>query len=560
MSQRQLSDLAGGLRSDHLRFLRSADSRMLYSHFESEGHPLLCPARWADLPRRERIDRVLAAEDRRVTGGATFVLDTPVVDAVRALASDRSLPLIFTEDVLPASSGLLVTAAPLYDAGTYSIVAASWGPAMEGFGPGVHLTWWSDGRSVNNGVIPLMRDFELHLPYAPLLDTRLTEATLPDDLTYSAEPLRAVVAAWYALTDPTTELSDQRPSPVIGRALAAQKAKQRTVRVATTVSADTTRQAILTRATTKHSWLFDTYGPQIGGIDPETTPPPARLSHGPFPEDLDHQLPPDLHHAAQLYREVADRCHRRETEIFQQYPGILEQLEELRVRDHGTWEPWCWMPVGEIAHWLIQQWHTPRHQAFRDAERIAAIGAWRSGGRHVLLHGGPRYALPPSAQVPVRELFNLPVRGIGIVTEDGTQTRVSLAYLNQRAGRDDAELVLISDEWERGRSFRDLIKTTLFLTDGQNLTEAVKATGQHYDEVDRAAGRAVPPLPGEDTFLQMSRYMGWYTGALAAASAPGAAVYDVGAAAGRKPAAPWPPTAGMLPELVLWRMQSNEES
>ncbi|MFJ5071538.1 hypothetical protein ACIQC7_34490 [Kitasatospora sp. NPDC088556] len=551
----QLPDLAASLRSDHLHYLRSLAARALYSHFESEGHPLLCPAAWTALPRPQRVERVLTAEDRRVAAGTTFVLDTPVVDAVRAVAADRTVPLVFTEDVLPAPSGMLVTAAPLHDLGQYSVVAASWGPAMEGFGPGVHLTWWTDGRAVNEGKTPLLRDFELHLPFPPIVDSRLIQADLPDGLSYSAGPLRAVVAAWYALTGPGTEITEQRPSPVIGRALAAQKAKQRGVRVATTTSAEATRQAVLDQAAAQHARLLDTHGPQIGGIDPSTTPP-QQPSHGPFPAELDHQLPPDQRRTAQLYREAAERWTRREMEIFQQYPGILEQLEELRVRDHGNWQPWCWMPISEVALWLIRQWNVPAEQALWDAARIAAIGAWRSGGRHALVHGGPRHIQLPDDPVPGRALRGLPVPGIGVVVEDGPQVRLVLACLDQPAGHDGGELVLLDDGGERSGGFRDLTKTTLLLADGQSLTEAVKATSRYYDAMNRAGGRTPLPEPGEAAFVQQAAFMGWFTGVLAAASAPGA-MDDAGADAGRKPAASWPPEPSLVPELVLWRLRDN---
>ncbi|MFD9687263.1 hypothetical protein ACFWXO_16080 [Kitasatospora sp. NPDC059088] len=549
----QLPDLAAGLRADHLRFLRSPDSRALYNYFESEGHALLHPAAWMALPRQQRIDRVVAAEERRVAAGTTFALDTPVVEAVRAVAADRTVPLVFTEDILPAPSGLLVTAVPLYDLGEFSVVAASWGPSMAGFGPGVHLTWWSDGRTSNEGAIPLIRDFELHLPFPPVVDSRLIQADLPDGLKYSAGPLRAVVAAWYALTG--TELSEQRPSPAIGRALAAQKAKQRSVRVATTASADAVRQAVLDQAATRHSQLFGTHGTQIGGIDPSATPP--QPSHGRFPAELDHQLPPALRRIAQLYREAADRWNRWETEIFQQYPGVLEQLEELRVRNHGVWKPWCWMPVREVARWLIQQWSVPVEQALWDAARIAAIGSWRSGGRHALVHGGVGYCQESDERVPARALRDLPLPGVGVVVEDGPRIRLLLAFLDQPAGQDGGELVLLDDAGEPDRSFRDLTKTTLLLADGLSLTDAVKATSRYYDEVERAKG-GTPPQPDEAAFVQQAAFMGWFTGLLSAASVPGAA-YDAGAVAGQRPTAFWPPAPGLLPELVLWQMRRSEE-
>ncbi|MFF2625350.1 hypothetical protein ACFVUN_06200 [Kitasatospora griseola] len=55
-------------------------------------------------------------------------------------------------------------------------------------------------------------------------------------------------------------------------------------------------------------------------------------------------------------------------------------------------QPGSWVDA-DGTHWLVQQWNTPKPQAAWDAERVAGIGACRSGGHHVLLHGGPRRAL-----------------------------------------------------------------------------------------------------------------------------------------------------------------------
>ncbi|MFI7094853.1 hypothetical protein [Streptomyces lydicus] len=90
---------------------------------------------------------------------------------------------------------------------------------MEGFSPGVHLTWWTAMRheaqepnaAAQGRLIPMVPDFDLHLPFLPRFDTRLYHQELPSGLLYSAVPLRTVVAAWYALTADSTTLSEQRP-------------------------------------------------------------------------------------------------------------------------------------------------------------------------------------------------------------------------------------------------------------------------------------------------------------------------------------------------------------
>ncbi|MEU3570783.1 hypothetical protein AB0E96_20530, partial [Kitasatospora sp. NPDC036755] len=199
----------------------------------------------------------------------------------------------------------------------------------------------------------------------------------------------------------------------------------------------------------------------------------------------------------------------------------------------------------------------PAEQALWDAVRIAAVGAWRSGGRHALVHGGVGYCQGPDERVPARALRSLPLPGVGVVVEDGSQIRLFLAYLDQPVGQDGGELILLGDEGERDCGFRDLTRASLLLADDLSLTDAVKATNRYYDEVERAEG-GMPPQPDEAAFVQQAAFMGWFTGLLSAASAPDAA-FDTGAVAGRRPTTSWPPTPGLLPELVLWQMRRGEE-
>ncbi|MFI7104119.1 hypothetical protein ACIBK8_32840 [Streptomyces sp. NPDC050161] len=510
------------------------------------------PASWGDLAPAQQNERLIKAEDRRVARGTTFALDGPVAAAVRTVARDTELRLPVTADVLPAPSGMLVSKAPLCSMSGGPMVAVTWGPPMEGFGPGVHLTWWAPMPA--GSPAPLAMDHDLHLPYLPLLDARLweREADLPSDQRNFQVPLRAVVASWYALSGAGTDLAEHRPAPALGRALAGHKAQRPGVLVATAASPAVVRDAIADRAaaaTSRVSAPLDAF---------DDTSPPA-LSYGVFAPERDAQLDPGHRPIAHAYREAAGYWNRMETEVLQAYPGVFDQLEQLRVREHGTWPSWCWMPSGRVAAYLKHLHGIPTKAAAWDGPRIAALGAWRSSGRTTVM---PTSDVLPHAPVdaPPAELpQQMPVMGLGLVIPDGSRApHLVLAcgdWTDPAAGK--AEIVLLTDGGERVPSFRYMTRSTLFPV-GDTLTDAVKFTQDHYDRAAVLNGETPAPTTVLECQLQAAS-LGHYTGRLAAACRPGARLLDAGWVTGLKEsAAPWPPEPSGRSEMQMWVLTQEE--
>ncbi|WP_030230297.1 hypothetical protein [Streptomyces sp. NRRL S-350] len=554
-----LADLAAGLRSKTLTFLRAPVSHEFYGMLADHGHTFVMPAAWSALPRPRQIEGLLAAEAKRLADGTTFAMAPDTVRAAREIGRDRSIPLPFTPDVLPAPSGMLVFSAdePLahLPSGT-PVVAVTWGPPMDGFSPGVHLTWWAPMRddeqerdaAARGRLIPIVPDFDLHLSFLPLFDTRLHLEHLPSDLNYSAVPLRSVVAAWYALTADSTTLREERPQATFTQALKEQKAKKRGVQVATTSDTDTARRGITKRAAQKANEVNE------GGVfepAPELAATPKKADHGVFDTALDHQLDAGHRRYAHIYREAADHWHRLEMQVTQRYPGIFEALEELRAQSSSQWQPWCWMPSVRVSGWLMRMYDAPVDQASWDGPRIAALGAWRSGGRHSALTTLSLQATA-SDRVPADLTETMPAPGLGLIIDDSGTIHLLLAYLDEVGDRDvaDAELVIISNYGQPTGMLEDITKLTVFLT-GDTLLDAVKATQAYYDYA--AVQNGTEPHPTEEALYAEHAYaLGLFTGLLAAICAPGADLRDAGALTGRKLPAPWPPEPNVLSEMTLW--------
>ena len=111
-------------------------------------------------------------------------------------------------------------------------------------------------------------------------------------------------------------------------------------------------------------------------------------------------------------------------------------------------------------------------------------------------------------------------------------------------------MVLVSDQGAPGSSFRDLTKLTLLLT-GETLTDAVRATQKHYDQVAIALGE--DPAPNDEAlYAEHAGLLSQFIRPLTAACDPEAPVAEAGMLVGRKPEAPWPPEPGLLDEMQLW--------
>ncbi|MFI0742719.1 hypothetical protein ACH4PU_32255 [Streptomyces sp. NPDC021100] len=548
-----LVDHAALLRSRTLNFLRGPLSRSLWADLAAEGHAWTMPTAWTALPRKQWVEHLVTAEARRVASGVTFALDAQVVEAVRAVAADRTVRLPFIPEVLPAPSGMLVAEAPLHtlDTDGVPVIAATWGPALEGFAPGVHLTWWSAcPDDLDDTQWPLFPDFDLHLPFAPVIDSRLWRDEQPVGLEHSMAPLRTVVAAWYALSHRAVTVCEQRPEASLGRALAAQKAKNRGVRTATATSPADVRKAVSDAATTRAAEILEKSGGELTGHQEPAALPSS--PYGAFPPEHDHELDPARRRIASLYREGASRLHRLETEAAQVYPGVFEYLSELHAANTGSWNP-CWVPSVQTAAWLVRQHGAPLKQAGWDAPRLTALAAWRAAGRHALLR--PAWMPPhaPEDPAPVELAGPLPAPGLGLLVEDGASLVVMLAYVDEHSCG-VPEVVLVHDKGDPAKSsFRDLTKLTLILDGrpGQTLTEAVRRTQHAYDQAAEANGTAVHPTDDADC-KNFAAYLGYFTSPLAAACAPGASMTSAEDLTGRSSSASWPPRPSLLPEMTLW--------
>ncbi|WP_159033105.1 hypothetical protein [Streptomyces fodineus] len=551
----------GALRLKSLKFLRSSVSHEFWSMIMREGQSFIMPASWGALPRTRQVESLIATECKRVADGTTFAMDHDLIQAARAVGQDQSIPLPFTADVLPAPSGMLGFSEeePLMYIDSDPVIAVTWGPPLEGFGPGVHLTWWTAMRGEDQEpdaealgrLVPMVPDFEVHLSFLPRFDTRLHQSNqeLDSGLLYSAVPLRTVVAAWYSLTADSTTLSEQRPQATVTQALKELRAKRRGVQVAVSRGADTARLGITERATQKMRQLgelSDMFKPS-----PEVAPTTTKVSHGVFEAALDHQLDASHWRLAQIYREAADHWHRLEMQAIQRYPGVFAYLEELRAREREQWQPWCWMPSIRVSAWLKEFYNVPAEQAMWDGPRIAALGAWRSGGRHSVLTTLPLQATATD-QVPINLPETMPAPGLGMVIDSNGTAHLLLACLDDVSDRSpvQAELLIISNEGEPARMLEDVTKVTVFLT-GNDLLDAVKITQAHYD--DAAVQNGLKPAPADEAmYVEHTYAMGLFTGLLSGICAPGAELQDVGALTGRKMPAAWPPEPNVLSETTLW--------
>ncbi|MFG2684338.1 hypothetical protein [Streptomyces sp. NPDC048392] len=554
MTVHPLADHAAALRTKSIDFVRSPLAVELWSMLLSEGQAFTMPAQWGALPRQQQAQQLLKSEDRRIAGGTTFAVDATVVDAVKAAGQDRQMQLPFTEDLLPAPAGLLVSEAPMGEvANGWPMSVVTWGPPMDGFAPGVHLAWWSIPPielSNPDRQLPIYPDFDLHLPLPPIMDSRLWESNVPFGYRYSQILLRTVVATWYALSTEAVKVVEQRPEPALGRALAAQKAKRRGVRVATAATVATVLESITATAEERSAQLRAEHGGAVTGGFDSVAPTPRAASHGVFASAQDGELQPELRKIAHLYRTAAEHWHRLETEVDQVYPGIFQHLEELRVREHGEWPTWCWMPSFRLTALLMHAYEASLEQAMWDAPRIAAVGAWLSGGRQALLPADDLEPQLPADRAPFGLGGRMPVPGLGLIMPSSDGALLCLAYIDHDERTPMGELILVSNEGKHGNGFRDLAKHTLFLAD-TTLTEAVKATQLYYDQAALKNGEK--PRPADDTlYTQYAEWFGFFTGLLEATCSSETVMVDTGGMTGRKPALSWPPEPGLLAETQLW--------
>ncbi|MBF9071840.1 hypothetical protein [Streptacidiphilus fuscans] len=555
-----LADQAATLRSQTLAWVRSDYARVFWAKVIEQGGTFVMPAAWQALPHAEQAEALLKMETRRVSDASTFALEPGVLQAVREIGQDTSIPLPFTPDLLPSPTGMLCLSEeePLASAGGGLLTAVTWGPPLDGFGSGIHLAFWCppppELRRPEIPWFPLIQDFDLHLPFAPHWDSRLVDQKVPSGLLYTAVPVRTAVAAFYALTSTAASLGERRPRASVTQQLKQQGAKKRGVMVAAG-EPSRLRQSITSRTAELAAELVPepdrmlVPAPELG----ELTPIPV---HSVFAAERDVELTPAQRRIAHLYREAADHWHRLELQAAQRYPGIWARLEELHARERDRWPSWCWMPSLQVTAVLATSYGTDLDQALWDGPRLAALGAWRSGGRHSFLAPRTRDTTPTDP-VPTALVGSLPTPGIGLILDTTSGNHHLIAYMDTAADPSlaQAELVVISDWGRPNAMLESTIKITLYLTTGSVL-EAVRATHAHYDDAARANTGEEPPTPSDASVLDHAGFMSQLLWALVDIATGG--WEDAGASTGRKLAAPWPPGPGVLPEMTLWTFDYDE--
>ena len=537
----------------------------------AHGSSYTMPADWRRLPASEQARGLVKAEARRIADARLYAFDDAAVSALRAVADDLDVLLPVTADLVPSPSGMLFFASPVSVSDDEGIItAATWGPPMDGFGDGVHLTWWTGTKAfVERGVAagrtsradaeyrkrffgPLMLHVDMHLPFVPLVDIRLVPlAELQGSDRDSAPAIRAIIAAWYALKHGLVPVREERADPELGRALAGEKAKHRGVQVARAENAQALAAAVREQAHLAAQRLPEQ---ATGGLSNPDQVLPGELDEVLKPS-RDEELDPGLRWVARLYRDAAQPLATLEEEAQQRYPGIFDHLGEVRAREYGNWPEWCWVPYTRVARALADLGSVKDVDlVLQHAVVIAGLGAWKACGRNAVVldwlpDPGARTDLAP-ADVPDK----LPVRGAALLRTEikggvPVYSGGMLAFLDYNTTEQQAELLCL--DHNRGLGMKDVYEWQLLLA-GSTVTEAAEAT---------AAVSLLPVKPsGEQTTREefaeiIAGTFGRYFPFLATLADPvgnGAVVAEVAAALGRRPPQAWPPPPSGGRHMTLW--------
>ncbi|MEU7148667.1 hypothetical protein AB0B15_11590 [Streptomyces sp. NPDC045456] len=573
----ELVDRAAALRLGLLRYHRGPNAYTMTAAMLREGEQFAMPAQWRELCVEEQAERLVSAEVRRVSDARLFALAAPVVEAVRAVA-DQPIALPLLPAVLPAPSGMIVFAQPVSVTQSGAVVtAATWGPLPGDSAEGVHLTWWSDrraaagraGSATGTGsepgtedllrAIPLLHEYGLPVHFVPVIDQRLY-ASGPDGVTGTAHApaLRAIVAAWYALSEKLVPTRELRADPVTGRALAAEKARHRGVQYGTATDVRALADGVVQAAAKVEAKVREDHPEVVGELSSlvrATTMPLSGLDEV-FAPDRDLELPTASRWLPRLYRSAAQSLQQLEASCEESYPGVFDALEEQRARTFGSWPQWCWMPVARVAAQLVSAFRAAMStELVADATVIAALGAWRAGGRHALA----MTHIPVVDAVPPRELPDrLPVPAATLIhiNADLSYSGGLLAFLE--AGPDHRPELRFLDYHTLGPRLRTCHDWQLVLS-GDTAQEAAAATARI---ALHPAGEDGRPMTDAEVAGDISNVFAPYLPALnlLAAPAPVSPLQDVAGVLQRRPARHGPPPAGWAPHMTMWISPLVEEA
>lgn len=207
-----------------------------------------------------------------------------------------------------------------------------------------------------------------------------------------------------------------------------------------------------------------------------------------FAKRRDNELPDFFRWLPPMYRAGAARLEKMERQAERQFPGVFDHLEAQRTSAGDVVPPWCWLPVARVQQVLAEKYaHRTTRQpgvtrtglavlAATDAARLAAIGAWRAAGRHMInLHDS---VIPTLEQVGDQMPADLPQRwplyGLYVVSEAPGGALGAFLHLEWDEREQRAELRVVPDVTAVA-SVSQLVVQPLHL-EGDTVTEAARRT------------------------------------------------------------------------------------
>lgn len=207
-----------------------------------------------------------------------------------------------------------------------------------------------------------------------------------------------------------------------------------------------------------------------------------------FAKRRDSELPEKFRWVPRMYRAAASRLEKLERQAERQFPGVFDRLADAREGAADTIPPWCWLPVAHIQQVLAD--HYPQRTTTApgatglgravlvagDAARLAAIGAWRAAGRHMInIHDSTVLELETTGERMPSDLpQRWPLYGIYIVSEAPSGALGAFLHLEWDEREQRAELRIAPDV--SPTAALDRIPVQPLHLEGDTVTEAARRT------------------------------------------------------------------------------------
>jgi hypothetical protein len=289
-----------------------------------------------------------------------------------------------------------------------------------------------------------------------------------------------------------------------------------------------------------------------------------------FARRRDADLPDIYRWLPALYRNTAARLEKLERQAERQFPGVFQRLDQVWRQESAGWPSWCWMPISRVIEVIGQSYLgrispvpagldlatglSPEQLlsmgAAGDAARLAAIGAWRHAGRHVVnFHDALTAVFEQKADdMPVRLAERWPLAGFYMTFGDASRSAGLWFHLEWDAKEQRAELRLMMDMAPTA-SLSALTAQPLFL-EGATVRDALERTwtatlsrGLAMEGSDKILD--VSPAGGfRELVAEQARHVGVWAAAADMLASDEVVATDAASVLGREPAGEvWPPVA-----------------